>query len=87
MLRCDDSVNAVQNAILQWRADEASSEAGLPFAMLRHSLKNLLENLSIKRSVLRGPLITVEKIDESNRLQFKPDGRLSSVWGASTRDG
>ena len=38
LLRCDDSVNAVQNAILQWRADEletAASEAGLPFAMLR----------------------------------------------------
>jgi hypothetical protein len=38
LLRCDDSVNAVQNAILQWRADEletAASEAGPPFAMLR----------------------------------------------------
>jgi hypothetical protein len=38
LLRCDDSVSAVQNAILQWRADEletAAAEAGLPFAMLR----------------------------------------------------
>ena len=38
LLRCDDSVNAVQNAMLQWRADEletATSEAGALFAMLR----------------------------------------------------
>ena len=38
LLRCDDSVSAVQNAMLQWRADEletAAPEAGLPFAMLR----------------------------------------------------
>ena len=38
LLRCDDSVNAVQKAILQWRADEletTASEAGLPFAKLR----------------------------------------------------
>ena len=38
LLRCDDSASAVQNAMLQWRADEletAAAEAGLPFAMLR----------------------------------------------------
>src|SRR5215813_4419984 len=37
-LRCSESVESVQNAILQWRADElesAAAEAGLVFAMVR----------------------------------------------------
>jgi hypothetical protein len=52
LLRCDDSVNAVQNAILQWRADEletAAAEAGLPFAMLRTTEEFMKE---IHRSTL-----------------------------------
>jgi crotonobetainyl-CoA:carnitine CoA-transferase CaiB-like acyl-CoA transferase len=77
LLRCDDSVNAVQNAILQWRADEletAASQAGLPFAMLR-TTEEFMKEPQYTEVLSREPLIRVEKIGESDLVPFKPGGR------------
>jgi crotonobetainyl-CoA:carnitine CoA-transferase CaiB-like acyl-CoA transferase len=77
LLRCDDSVNAVQNAILQWRADEletAAAEAGLPFAMLR-TTQEFMKELQYTEVLSREPLIRVEKIAESDPVPFKPGAK------------
>jgi crotonobetainyl-CoA:carnitine CoA-transferase CaiB-like acyl-CoA transferase len=77
LLRCDDSVNAVQNAILQWRADEletAAAEAGLPFAMLR-TTQEFMKELQYTDVLSREPLIRVEKIGESDPVPFKSAGK------------
>jgi hypothetical protein len=77
LLRCDDSVSAVQNAILQWRADEletAASEAGLPFAMLR-TTQEFMEEIQYLEVLSREPLIRVEKIGESDPVPFKSGGK------------
>jgi hypothetical protein len=77
LLRCDDSVNAVQNAMLQWRADEletAAAEAGLPFAMLR-TTEEFMKELQYTEVLSREPLIRLEKIGESDQVPFKPGGK------------
>jgi len=77
LLRCDDSVSAVQNAMLQWRADElenAAAEAGLPFWMLR-TTEEFLNEIQYTEVLSREPLIRVDKIGESDPVLFKPDGK------------
>ena len=77
LLRCDDSVSAVQNAMLQWRADEletAAAEAGLPFAMLR-TTQEFMKELQYTEVLSREPLIRVEKIGESDPVPFKPGAK------------
>jgi crotonobetainyl-CoA:carnitine CoA-transferase CaiB-like acyl-CoA transferase len=77
LLRCDDSVSAVQNAMLQWRADElekAAAEAGLPFAMLR-TTEEFMKELQYTEVLSREPLIRLEKIDESDPVPFKSGGK------------
>jgi len=76
LLRCDDSVSAVQNAMLQWRAEEletAAAEAGLPFAMLR-TTEEFMKELQYTEVLSREPLIRLEKIGESDPLPFKSGG-------------
>ena len=77
LLRCGVSADSVRNAILQWRADDlenAAAEAGLPFAKVRpfEEFRNELQYIEV---LSRMPLITVEKIGESEPVPFKKDGK------------
>src|SRR5262245_8508770 len=77
LLRCGPSVESVQNAILQWRADElenAAAEAGLPMAMVR-TWEEFRKEAQYTDVLSRLPLITVEKIGESEPIPFKKDGK------------
>jgi crotonobetainyl-CoA:carnitine CoA-transferase CaiB-like acyl-CoA transferase len=72
-LKCSDSPESVNNAIAQWQADEleaAAQEAGLPFAMVRTNEEFLKERQYIE-VLSKMPMITVEKIGESEPMPFK----------------
>ena len=72
-LRCSDSPESVSNAILQWRAEEleaAAAEAGLVIAMVRTN-DEFRKEPQYTDVLSRMPLITVEKIGESEPLPFK----------------
>jgi crotonobetainyl-CoA:carnitine CoA-transferase CaiB-like acyl-CoA transferase len=76
-LKCDDSVEGVQNAILQWRADEletAAAEAGLVIAMVRTN-DEFRRELQYTEVLSRMPLIHVEKIGDSEPMPFQPKGK------------
>src|ERR1700686_2945343 len=71
--RCSNSSESIGNAILQWRAEElesAAAEAGLVFAMVRTNEEFRTEP-QYTDVLSRMPLITVEKIGESEPLPFK----------------
>jgi len=75
-LRCEPSVESIQNAILQWSADElenAAAEEGLVFAKVRTS-EEFRRERQYTEVLSRMPLITVEKIGESEPIPFKKDG-------------
>src|SRR5215475_8932836 len=66
-LRCSDSAESVNNAILQWRAEElesAAQEAGLPFAMVRTN-EEFRDEPQYTEVLSTMPLVTIEKIGES----------------------
>jgi len=72
-LRASQSSESVNNAILQWRADDleaAGQEAGLVFAQVRSNQEFLRESQYID-VLSKMPLITVEKIGESEPMPFK----------------
>ena len=72
-LRASDSNESVNNAILQWRADElesAGQEAGLVFSMVRTNEEFLRES-QYTEVLSRMPLITLEKIGDSEPVPFK----------------
>jgi crotonobetainyl-CoA:carnitine CoA-transferase CaiB-like acyl-CoA transferase len=72
-LRCSDSYESVNNAILQWRAQElesAAQEAGLVFAMVR-SNEEFRKEPQYTEVLSKMPLITLEKIGESEPVPFK----------------
>jgi crotonobetainyl-CoA:carnitine CoA-transferase CaiB-like acyl-CoA transferase len=74
-LRCSDSVEGVQNAILQWRADEletAAAEAGLVIAMVRTN-DEFRKELQCRDVLSRMPLIFLEKIGDSGPMPFRPN--------------
>ena len=76
-LRCSDSLESVQNAILQWRAEDlenAAAEAGLVFAMVRTN-DEFRKELQYHEVLSRMPLITLEKIEESEPIPFGRDGK------------
>jgi crotonobetainyl-CoA:carnitine CoA-transferase CaiB-like acyl-CoA transferase len=76
--RCDGSVESLENSILQWRADElemAAAEEGLVLAKVR-SFEELREELHYKEVLSKIPLISVEKIGESEPIPFKPGAKL-----------
>ena len=76
--RCDGSLESLENSILQWRADEleiAAAEEGLVLAKVR-SFEELREELQYKEVLSRIPLISVEKIGESEPIPFKPGAKL-----------
>jgi crotonobetainyl-CoA:carnitine CoA-transferase CaiB-like acyl-CoA transferase len=76
LLRCDESVEAVQNAILQWRAEElekAAAEAGVVFAMVRTN-DEFRRELQYTEVLSLLPLISLEKIAESEPVPFTKGG-------------
>src|ERR1700720_3450479 len=76
-LRCSQSVESVSNAILQWRADDletAAAEQGLVLAKLR-SNEEFRRELQYTEVLSKMPLITVEKIADSEPIPFKPDAK------------
>jgi hypothetical protein len=76
-LRCSDSPESVNNAILQWRADElesAGQEAGLAFAKIR-STEEFLKEPAYIEVFSKTPLITLEKIGDSEPVPFTQGGK------------
>lgn len=72
-LRCGVSVASLNNAILQWKADEletAASEAGLIFAKVR-TFEEFSKEPQYTEVLSRMPLISVEKIGESQPIPFR----------------
>jgi crotonobetainyl-CoA:carnitine CoA-transferase CaiB-like acyl-CoA transferase len=76
-LRCTDSLEPIENAILQWRADEledAAAEAGLVLAMVR-TTEEFLKERQYTEVLSSMPLVTLEKIGESDPVPFTKGGR------------
>ena len=76
-LRCSDSAESVNNAILKWRAEElesAAQEAGLVFAMVRTN-EEFREELQYAEVLSRMPLITLEKMGPSEPVPFRRGAR------------
>src|SRR5215510_11286480 len=74
-LKSSDSPESVNNAISHWWANEleaAAQEAGLPFAMVRTN-EEFLKVPQYTDVLSKMPLITIEKIGESEPVPFKPD--------------
>ena len=77
LLKSSDSPESVNNAIAQWRADEleaAGQEAGLPFGMVRTN-DEFLKERQFTEVLSSMPLITLEKIGESEPVPFKRDAK------------
>ena len=77
-LRCSNSSESIDNAILQWRAEEleiAAAEAGLVFAMVRTN-EEFREEPQYTEVLSGMPLITLEKIAESDPVPVEslPEG-------------
>jgi len=77
LLRCGPSVESVNNAILQWRAEDlenAAAKAGLPIATVR-TFEEFRKEPQYAEVLSRMPLISVEKIGESEPIPLKKDGK------------
>src|SRR5258708_22764141 len=75
-LRCSQSPESINNAILQWRADDleaAAAEQGLVLAKVRTN-EEFRRELQYTEVLSKMPLITVEKIADSEPIPFKLDG-------------
>jgi crotonobetainyl-CoA:carnitine CoA-transferase CaiB-like acyl-CoA transferase len=75
--RCSDSLESLQNAILQWRADDlevAAAEEGLVLAKVR-TFEEFRKELQYTDVLSKMPLISVEKVGESEPVPFKPDAK------------
>jgi crotonobetainyl-CoA:carnitine CoA-transferase CaiB-like acyl-CoA transferase len=76
-LRCSNSTESISNAVLQWRAEElesAAAEAGLVFAMVRTN-EEFRNEPQYTEVLSRMPLITLEKIGESDPVPFQRGGK------------
>jgi crotonobetainyl-CoA:carnitine CoA-transferase CaiB-like acyl-CoA transferase len=76
-LRCSNSTESIGNAVLQWRAEEleaAAAEAGLVFAMVRTN-EEFRSEPQYTEVLSRMPLITLEKIGDSEPVPFKRDAK------------
>lgn len=77
LLKSDASAESVNNAILQWRADDlenAAAEAGLVFAKVR-TFDEFLKEPQYTEVLAKMPWITVEKIGESEPIPLDERGR------------
>jgi crotonobetainyl-CoA:carnitine CoA-transferase CaiB-like acyl-CoA transferase len=75
--RCSDSLESLQNSILQWRADDlevAAAEEGLILGKVR-TFEEFSKELQYTEVLAKMPLISVEKIGESDPVPFKPDAK------------
>jgi crotonobetainyl-CoA:carnitine CoA-transferase CaiB-like acyl-CoA transferase len=76
--RCTGSLESLQNSILQWRADDleaAAAEEGLVLAKVR-TFEELRAELQYTEVLAGMPLISIEKIGESEPIPFKGDAKL-----------
>jgi crotonobetainyl-CoA:carnitine CoA-transferase CaiB-like acyl-CoA transferase len=77
VLRSGASAESVRNAILQWHADDlenAAAEAGLPIAKVR-TFEEFQKEPQYIDVLSTMPLITVEKIGDSEPIPFKKGGK------------
>ena len=77
LLRCDASEESVSEAILQWRGldlEDAAAEAGLPMAMVR-TFDEFRSEPQYTDVLSRMPLITVERIGDSEPRPFEANGK------------
>jgi crotonobetainyl-CoA:carnitine CoA-transferase CaiB-like acyl-CoA transferase len=75
-LRCDPNPDSVRSAILQWRADDlenAAADAGFVVAKVR-TFEEFRKEPQYTEVLSRMPLISVEKIGESEPIPFKKNG-------------
>jgi crotonobetainyl-CoA:carnitine CoA-transferase CaiB-like acyl-CoA transferase/DNA-binding beta-propeller fold protein YncE len=75
-LRCSENSPAINNAIRKWDAvelEEAAAEAGIVMAMVRTN-EEFRQELQYKEVLSKMPLITVEKIGDSEPVPLKPGG-------------
>jgi hypothetical protein len=78
LLRCSESSESIANAIRHWRAsdlEEAGAEAGVPMAIVRTN-EEFRRELQYTEVLSRAPLITIEKIGESEAFPLKARGDL-----------
>jgi hypothetical protein len=71
-LKCSDSPESVNNAILKWQSDElesAGQEAGLPFGKVR-TTEEFLKEPAYTEVFSKTPLITLEKVGDSEPVPF-----------------
>ncbi len=77
-LRCSQSPESINNAILQWRADDletAAAEQGLVLAKLR-SNEEFRRELQYTEVLSKMPLITVENIADTETFPYKPAAKM-----------
>jgi crotonobetainyl-CoA:carnitine CoA-transferase CaiB-like acyl-CoA transferase len=76
-LRCSESSESIDNAVLQWRADEletAAAEQGLVLAKVR-SNEEFRRELQYSEVLAHMPLITLEKIGDSEPVPLSCGGK------------
>ncbi len=77
-LRCSPSTESINNAMLKWDAvelEDAAAEEGLVFAMVRTN-EEFRREPQYTEVLSKMPLITVEKIGESDPVPLKASGNL-----------
>src|SRR5258708_17033836 len=77
-LRCSENIESIQNAILKWKAEEleeAAAERGLVLAMVRTN-EEVRRELQYTDARSKMPLITVEKIGDSDPVPLKANDNL-----------
>ena len=82
-LRCSESSESIDNAILQWRADElesAAAEQGLVLAKVR-SNDEFRRELQYSEVLAQMPLIGIEKIGDSEPRPFARVGQQQPLSG------
>lgn len=75
LLRCGNNTESIRNAILQWRAEDleaAAAEQGVVMGMVR-SNEEFRKELQYTEVLAKMPLITLEKIGESEPEPFQPN--------------
>jgi crotonobetainyl-CoA:carnitine CoA-transferase CaiB-like acyl-CoA transferase len=78
LLRCSENAESIQNAILKWKAqdlEDAAAEEGLVLAMVRTN-EEFRRELQYTEVLSKMPLISVEKIGDSEPVPLKPGGNL-----------
>jgi crotonobetainyl-CoA:carnitine CoA-transferase CaiB-like acyl-CoA transferase len=78
LLQCSESSEAIGNAIRQWNStdlEQAAEEAGVPMGIVRTN-EELRQEVHYKDVLSKMPLITIEKIGESEPVPLSGRGDL-----------